>query len=111
MLSFLALEDPTSGAVRDRIAHRLAQDGREGGIGRGGINYTFDSAMALSGLLAHHATGGQVDTTTLDRPVPVHHQPARPAAGCRPRDFNGPHTLERLVRLSPAQDDPGDYCL
>jgi hypothetical protein len=69
MLSILALEGDATVAIRDRIARRLVGDvSRAGGVGRDGADYVFDSAMALSGLIAHESAGGELpDESAIDR--------------------------------------------
>lgn len=65
LLGLLAREDPGSG-LGDRIAGSLAQATSDsGGIGRNGARYAFDTAIALSGLLAHRAAGGRIGTSEL----------------------------------------------
>jgi hypothetical protein len=69
LLSLLALEGDSTLDIRDRIARRLVSDmSRAGGVGRGGADYVFDSAMALAGLIAHESAGGTVlDARSVDR--------------------------------------------
>jgi hypothetical protein len=69
LLSLLALEGDSTLDIRDRIARRLVSDmSRAGGVGRGGSDYVFDSAMALTGLIAHESTGGTIpDARSIDR--------------------------------------------
>ena len=52
----------TGGAsAADRVAGWLCNSiGPDGGVGRGGITYLFDSAVALVGLLRYRAAGGRV---------------------------------------------------
>src|SRR5262245_12513054 len=55
MLSYLALQGPTTASLRNRIAAHIAQHDltASGAVGRGGAEYVFDSAMVLAGLVAH----------------------------------------------------------
>lgn len=49
-----------SRAVADRIASWLCRCiGADGGVGRDGITYLFDSSVALAGLLRYRAAGGR----------------------------------------------------
>jgi hypothetical protein len=51
-----------AGAAADRIAGALCNAiGADGGIGRDGTTYLFDSAVALAGLLRYRRAGGRVD--------------------------------------------------
>jgi hypothetical protein len=55
-------------AAADRVASRLcAVLDRDGGVGRDGITYLFDSAVALAGLLRHRAAGTHVDSDATVR--------------------------------------------
>jgi hypothetical protein len=69
LLSLLALEGESTLDIRDRIARRLVSDvSPAGGVGRGGVDYVFDSAMALAGLIAHKSAGGALpDDRSIDR--------------------------------------------
>lgn len=69
MLSHLALRGRDTAAIRNRIAARLERDlTPSGAVGRRGIEYVFDSAMVLAGLLAHEANGGLLpDPRMIDR--------------------------------------------
>jgi len=69
LLSLLASEGPATVGIRDRVARRLVSDmSAAGGVGRGGNDFVFDSAMALTGLISHEAAGGTVsDPTAIDR--------------------------------------------
>lgn len=69
MLSYLALHGPETVGLRNRIAGRIARDlTPSGAVGRGGIEYVFDSSMALGGLLAHEARAGTLpDAQMIDR--------------------------------------------
>jgi hypothetical protein len=69
LLSLLALEGEWTLELRDRIARRLVTDmSPAGGVGRGGADYVFDSAMALAGLVAHDEAGGSLpDAECLGR--------------------------------------------
>jgi hypothetical protein len=60
MLSYLALQGPTTASMRNRIAAHIAQHDLtvSGAVGRGGAEYVFDSAMVLAGLVAHQKAGG-----------------------------------------------------
>ncbi len=51
-----------AGAAADRVAAGLCNAIRsDGGIGRDGITYLFDSAVVLAGLLRHRRAGGRAD--------------------------------------------------
>ncbi len=51
-----------------RIAERLSGDvSPRGGLGRGGFEYPFDTAVALRGLLAFERAGGSPDPAVLER--------------------------------------------
>jgi hypothetical protein len=69
LLSLLALEGDSTLEIRDRIARHLVGDiSSAGGVGRDGIDYAFDSAMALAGLIAHESAGGTLpDARSVDR--------------------------------------------
>ncbi len=69
LLSFLSWEGSSTVETRDRIASGLAADvSAGGGVGRWGIDYAFDSAMALTGLLRHeHVGGGLPEPALADR--------------------------------------------
>jgi hypothetical protein len=69
LLSFLAWQGPSTVETRDRIARGLEADmSARGGVGRWGIDYAFDSAMALTGLLRHAQAGGRLpDSGMADR--------------------------------------------
>jgi hypothetical protein len=59
LLSLLAQSESADPEVRDRIAENLCGGvGAGSAVGRWGINYVFDTAMVLSGLLAYEAAGG-----------------------------------------------------
>lgn len=67
-LSYLARHGAPTMQVRGRIADRLQADMSErGAVGRGDIDYVFDSAMVLSGVLAHRATGGVLPDKRMPR--------------------------------------------
>ena len=71
MLSYLSLQDADTSALRNRIATRLGRDmTRTGAVGRDGVEYVFDSAMVLAGLLAHQANGGMLSEP--DMPARLH---------------------------------------
>jgi hypothetical protein len=65
----LASEGPDTVPIRNRIARRLVSDmSPAGAVGRGGIDFVFDSAMALTGLISHQAVGGMIpDPAAIDR--------------------------------------------
>ena len=69
MLSYLAQQGQATVDVRNRVAQRLAGDmAASGAVGRNGIEYVFDSAMVLAGLVAHVRTGGLLsEPDMLDR--------------------------------------------
>jgi hypothetical protein len=68
LLLLLSREGAAYGDVSDQIARALAEDVSPlGGIGRGGRDYTFDTAMALSGLLEHETVSGRVVEPGLTR--------------------------------------------
>jgi hypothetical protein len=59
MLSYLAQHGRATVDIRNRVAGRLAADmSVNGAVGRNGVEYVFDSAMALAGLVAHVRSGG-----------------------------------------------------
>ena len=61
LLSFLSWEGTSTVETRDRIASGLAADmSARGGVGRGGIDYAFDTGMALTGLLRHEQVAGRL---------------------------------------------------
>jgi hypothetical protein len=61
LLRILSEERDLTLGLRDRIAVRLGTDvSPAGGVGRGGADFVFDSAMCLSGLMAHEEAGGAV---------------------------------------------------
>ena len=54
--------DHSVAAAADRVAEWLCESiGPEGGVGRGGVTYLFDSAVALAGLLRYSVSGGRID--------------------------------------------------
>jgi hypothetical protein len=66
LLSLLAQEGQSSARLRNRIVQRLTHDlSPSGGVGRWGTDYVFDSAMVLSGLLAHTRVGGLLPEPTM----------------------------------------------
>ena len=66
LLSLLARSDSGDPEVRDRIAENVCRGvGAGSAVGRWGINYVFDTAMVLSGLLAHEAAGGRLADPAL----------------------------------------------
>jgi hypothetical protein len=69
MLTWLAQAGDRTASTRERICARLLQDlSPRGGVGRDGIDYVFDSAMVLNGLLAHLDAGGSLpDPQMADR--------------------------------------------
>jgi hypothetical protein len=67
LLLDLLAQDPESDAeIRWRIATRLSRDVHpDGGIGRGGTRYVFDTAMVLSGLIAQRRAAGDLPDPEL----------------------------------------------
>jgi hypothetical protein len=66
LLSYLARHGRETLAVRTRVAERLLTDmSQRGAVGRAGVDYVFDTAMALAGVLAHRATGGVLPDRTM----------------------------------------------
>ncbi len=66
LLKLLAQDPDSDGEVRMRIATRLGRDVRaDGGIGRSGIRYVFDTAMVLSGLIAQLRVAGTLPDPSL----------------------------------------------
>lgn len=62
LLTLLATREAAPSVTRTRIASQLARGlAPSGAVGRGGIDYAFDSAMALRGLHAHLGAGGALD--------------------------------------------------
>ena len=54
-------ETPGTGNAADRVAAWLCKSiGPDGGVGRNGTTYLFDSAVALAGLLRYRAAGGRI---------------------------------------------------
>jgi hypothetical protein len=59
LLSDLSFRGRDTAALRNRVARRLLADMTpNGAVGRRGVEYVFDSAMVLAGLLAHESTAG-----------------------------------------------------
>jgi hypothetical protein len=69
LLGLLSQEPGDQRALRDRIAARLCADiSPRGAVGRAGVDYLFDSGIALHGLLLHRDHGGHLDDPlALDR--------------------------------------------
>lgn len=68
LLTLLAAVEPRPSPVREAIARRLQQDiSPRGAVGRGGLEYAFDTAMALHGLHAHAQAGGRAQLEALDQ--------------------------------------------
>ena len=69
LLSYLSLDGRMTAPLRNRVAlHLLSDLTASGAVGRRGIEYVFDSAMVLGGLLAHEANGGLIpDPRMVDR--------------------------------------------
>jgi hypothetical protein len=69
LLRILSEEGDLTLGPRDRVATRLVTDvSPAGGVGRGGADFVFDSAMCMGGLIAHEAAGGMVpDGRVIDR--------------------------------------------
>jgi len=69
LLGLLSQETGDFQALRDRIADRLlAELSPRGAVGRAGVDYLFDSGIALHGLLLHRDHGGHLrDPSALDR--------------------------------------------
>ena len=66
LLNLLAQDPSSDPDVRWRIAVRLGQDTTpEGAVGRRGISYVFDTAMALSGLIAQKRVAGELPDPEL----------------------------------------------
>jgi hypothetical protein len=66
LLNLLAQDPSSDPDTRNRIAVRLGQDtSPTGGVGRSGIRYVFDTAMALSGLIAQRRAVGSLPDPTL----------------------------------------------
>jgi len=66
LLSYLTWEGASTVETRNRVASGLAADmSARGGVGRWGIDYAFDSAVALTGLLRHERAGGQLPATEM----------------------------------------------
>lgn len=59
LLSLLARYGSESAGVRSRVVENLERTiGDRDAVGRGGVEYVFDTAMVLSGLIAHAEAGG-----------------------------------------------------
>lgn len=68
LLSWLSSDTSDTRSIRPKVAERLALSiGSNGGIVRWGQQYVFDSAMVLSGLLAHRRAGGCVPEGLSER--------------------------------------------
>ena len=69
MLSHLAIEGRQTAPLRNHVARRLLSDmTSNGAVGRREVEYVFDSAMVLAGLLAHEIRGGLLpDPRMVDR--------------------------------------------
>jgi hypothetical protein len=66
LLNLLAQDRDSDPEIRRRIATRIAKDvSPEGGVGRSGIRYVFDTAMVLSGLLAEKKVSGSLPDPEL----------------------------------------------
>jgi hypothetical protein len=66
LLSYLARHGRQTMDVRNRVADRLLDDmSTRGAVGRAGVEYVFDTAMVLAGVLAHRATGGVLPDRTM----------------------------------------------
>jgi hypothetical protein len=62
----LACEEGPPGELEARVARKLAAcTSDSGGVGRGGIDYAFDTAVALRGLLAFEGAGGKLDDRSV----------------------------------------------
>lgn len=69
LLSLLTREGAAL-ALRDRLAHALALDvSPAGGLGKGGREYVFDAAMALSAFLAHAGATARSPDRALSDPL------------------------------------------
>lgn len=68
LLELLAQDGIRTAALRERIAGRLALDvSPRGGCGREGVEYLFDTAVVLTGLLAHERAGGRLPVRLKER--------------------------------------------
>jgi hypothetical protein len=68
LLNLLAQDPGSDRELRRRIAVRLGQDTTpQGGLGRRGVRYVFDTAMALSGLIAQRRAEGELPDPNLPR--------------------------------------------
>lgn len=68
LLSYLARHGRQTIEVRNRVADRLLDDmSARGAVGRAGVEYVFDTAMVLAGVLAHRATGGVLPDRQMPR--------------------------------------------
>jgi hypothetical protein len=66
LLNLLAQDPGSDGDIRRKIATRLWRDvHQDGGIGRSGIRYVFDTSMALSGLIAQRRAAGELPDPAL----------------------------------------------
>jgi hypothetical protein len=66
LLNLLAQDPESDAEVRWRVATRLSRDvSQDGGVGRGGIRYVFDTAMVLSGLIAQRRVAGDLPDPSL----------------------------------------------
>jgi hypothetical protein len=68
LLSLLAQEGLGRDDLQPLIAQRLAADtDKDGGLGRWGMAYAFDTAIALSGILEYERAGGSLPDASLPR--------------------------------------------
>jgi len=66
LLNLLAQQPDSSPEIRRRIASRIARDvSPEGGVGRRGIRYVFDTGMVLTGLMAERKVAGELPDPDL----------------------------------------------
>lgn len=120
-LAHFCLASPASAsdAPIERVASRLASDVlSDGGAGRGGTLYLFDSAVALRGLVAHAALTGKGHDEAMDRlvtfiaarlneGVPIAATKGPSPGGRWSTDF-APHLLKAVVGLSDYASQSGD---
>jgi hypothetical protein len=109
LLTSLRLTGPATDPLAGRVAARLVDlVGRgEGGVGRGGRIYLFDTAIALTGLLTHrHARDWRAETGVIDDAarlvcamVEAGSAHRGPEPDLRWSTFFGPHLLKVLIAL------------
>lgn len=115
LLRSLSEEGDLTLGLRDRVAIRLVADmSAAGGVGRGGTDFVFDSAIAMSGLIAHEAAGGTIpNSRVIDRLFDfvaenlAAHRAYRGQADALPDHWSvsyGCHLIKTVIALSEYND-------